>query len=60
MPSRVQESVAMTQEMFYPLSIDISSVEFQQRLGHLIARYLSVCKFVRDFSILILSVADIL
>lgn len=48
----------MTQEMFYPLSIDISSVEFQQRLGHLIARYLSVCKFVRNFSALILSVAD--
>lgn len=31
-------------EMYYPLSVDLDSLEFRERLGQLISRYLRVCK----------------
>lgn len=42
---RTLHSSALTQDMIYPLNIDLSSLDFQQRLGHLLSRYMSVCRF---------------
>ena len=49
-PSALDSSV-LTQEMIYPLNIDLSSLDFQQRLGHLLSRYMSVCMFFPGISI---------
>lgn len=42
---RTLHSSALTHEMIYPLNIDLSSLDFQQRLGHLLSRYMSVCRY---------------
>jgi hypothetical protein len=44
-PLALQSSV-LTREMTYPLEIDLSSLGFQHRLGQLLSRYMSVCKFL--------------
>lgn len=44
-PSALHSS-ALTRDMIYPLNIDLSSLDFQQRLGHLLSRYMSVCRFI--------------
>lgn len=51
MPSSLSSSAAnanqtpsLFQEMYYPLSVDLDSLEFRERLGQLISRYLRVCK----------------
>ena len=41
---RALHSSALTQDMIYPLNIDLSSLDFQHRLGHLLSRYMRVCK----------------
>lgn len=43
-PQALHSSV-LTREMIYPLNIDLSSLDFQHRLGHLLSRYMSACKF---------------
>lgn len=35
---------SLFREMYYPLSVDLDSLEFRERLGQLISRYLRVCK----------------
>ena len=42
---RTLHSSALTHDMIYPLNIDLSSLDFQQRLGHLLSRYMSVCRY---------------
>jgi hypothetical protein len=55
---RALHSSGLTREMIYPLNIDLSSLDFQQRLEHLLSRYMRVCRFSpspgcsMDFSLL--------
>lgn len=45
-PIALDRSV-LTQNMIYPLNIDLSSLDIQQRLSHLLSRYMRVCMFSR-------------
>lgn len=43
-PSALDGSV-LTENMVFPLNIDLSTLDFKQRLGGLLSRYMPVCKF---------------
>lgn len=42
--ANANQTSSLFQEMYYPLSVDLDSLEFRERLGQLISRYLRVCK----------------
>lgn len=42
--ANANQTSSLFREMYYPLSVDLDSLEFRERLGQLISRYLRVCK----------------